>query len=175
MPVTSPITVAGTSQRAQMARKRSTSPGAAMAIIRSCDSLMRISAGPSEGSRSGTASSRIAIPEPPPAASSAVAQEMPAAPRSWMPFTSPAAPSSRQHSTSNFSMNGSPTWTLGRFADSPPPNEALASTEAPPIPSGPVRAPKRMTLLPSPLAAASWRSSCRMTPTHSAFTSGFPA
>ena len=175
MPVTSPMTVAGTSQRAQMARKRSTSPGAAMAIIRSCDSLMRISAGPSVGSRSGTASRAIRMPEPPPAASSAVAQEMPAAPRSWIPATTPAAPSSRQHSTSSFSMNGSPTWTLGRFADSPPPNEALASTDAPPMPSGPVPAPNRMTLLPSPRAAASWRSPCRMTPTHRAFTSGFPA
>jgi hypothetical protein len=71
-------------------------------------------------------------------------------------------------------MNGSPTWTLGRFAASPPPNEALASTDAPPMPSGPVRAPNRITLLPLPLAAASLRSECRITPTHSAFTSGLP-
>ncbi len=82
VPVTSPMTVAGTSQRAQMPANRSTSCGATMAIMRSCDSLMRISAGPSAGSRSGTASSWTDIPEPPPAASSAVAQETPAAPRS---------------------------------------------------------------------------------------------
>ena len=90
----------------------------------------------------------------------------------------PARKSSRLHSTSNFSMNGSPTWTLGRFAALPPtasPNVALASTEAPPIPSGPVRAPNKITLLPGPVAAAACRSSCRITPTHSAFTRGFPA
>ncbi len=72
-------------------------------------------------------------------------------------------------------MNGSPTWTLGRFAASPPPNDALASTDAPPMPSGPVRAPNRITLLPGPLAAATRRSACRMTPTQSALTSGLPA
>ena len=53
------------------------------------------------------------------AASSVVAQATPAAPRSWMPTTRPAANSSRQHSTSSFSRNGSPTWTLGRFAALP--------------------------------------------------------
>ena len=91
-----------------------------------------------------------------------------------MPVTSPAAYSSRQHSTSSFSMNGSPTWTLGRLAPSLPPNVALASTDAPPMPSGPVRDPNRITLLPVPRAAASFRSWCRMTPTHSALTSGLP-
>jgi hypothetical protein len=149
-------------------------PGSTMAIMRSCDSLIRISAGPSDGSRSGTASSWIRMPTPPPAASSAVAQETPAAPRSWMPTTSPAANSSRQHSISSFSMNGSPTCTLGRLAESPPPNVALASTEAPPIPSGPVPDPSRMTAFPVPRAAATLRSACRMTPTHNALTSGLP-
>ena len=142
--------------------------------MRSCDSLIRISAGPSAGSRSGTASSSTRMPVPPPAASSAVAQDTPAAPRSWIALTSPAAYSSRQHSTSSFSVNGSPTWTLGRLAESVPPNVALASTDAPPMPSGPVREPNRMTLLPGPRAAASFRSACRMTPTQSALTSGFP-
>ena len=178
MPVTSPITVASTPHRAQIARKRGTLAGSTTAIMRSCDSLIRISAGPSPGSRSGTRSSATVIPVPPPAASSAVAQDTPAAPRSWMPTTSPAAYSSRQHSISSFSVNGSPTWTLGRLAESlpftPPPNVALASTEAPPMPSGPVREPNRITLLPGPVAAASFRSACRITPTHSALTSGFP-
>ena len=114
------------------------------------------------------------MPLPPPAASSVVAHATPAAPRSWMPVTRPAAYSSRQHSISSFSMNGSPTCTLGRLAASPAPNVALASTEAPPMPSGPVREPNRITLLPVPRAAASLRSSCRMTPMHSALTSGFP-
>ncbi len=176
VPVTSPITVAGTSQRAQIASSRPTSSGAVTTIIRSCDSLIRISAGPREASRSGTASSRTAIPVPPPAASSVVAQAMPAAPRSCTAITRPAAYSSRQHSISSFSPNGSPTWTLGRLAPSPvPANDALASTEAPPMPSGPVLEPSRTTWLPGPLALASLRSACRITPTHSALTSGLPA
>ena len=76
-------------------------------------------------------------------------------------------------------MNGSPTWTLGRFALALPspssPNVALASTDAPPTPSGPVREPNSTTLLPGPVATAAFRSSCRMTPTHRALTSGLPA
>src|ERR1019366_6679537 len=122
----------------------------------------------------GWAERRVALP--PPAASSVVAHATPAAPRSWMPVTRSAAYSSRQHSMSSFSMNGSPTWTLGRLAPSPlPPNDALASTDAPPMPSGPVVEPSRTTLFPVPLALASLRSSCRSTPTHSALTSGLPA
>jgi len=42
---------------------------------------------------------------PPAEASSEVAQEMPAAPRSWMPSTSPAPNRSRQHSMRTFSMS----------------------------------------------------------------------
>ena len=118
------------------------------------------------------------MPPVPAAASSVVAQATPAAPRSWMPTTRPPANSSRQHSTSSFSVKGSPTCTLGRFAASPdaaPPNVALASTEAPPTPSGPVVDPNRMTLLPGPRPAATCRSPCRITPTQSALTNGFPA
>ena len=75
----------------------------------------------------------------------------PAPPRSWMPATSPAAKSSRVHSMSSFSMNGSPTCTLGRLAG-PSLVEGLAdaSTETPPMPSPPVRAPYRITWLPAP-------------------------
>src|SRR6188768_3279455 len=51
--VTSPITVASTSHFSQIARNLSTSPGSATAIIRSCDSLIRISSGASVLSRSG--------------------------------------------------------------------------------------------------------------------------
>ena len=53
-------------------------------------------------------------------------------------------------------------------------NVALASTDAPPMPSPPVRAPKRTTRLPGPSALASLMSSLRRTPTHSALTSGLP-
>ena len=71
-----------------------------------------------------------------------------------MPITSPAAYSSRQHSMSTFSMNGSPTCTEGSFLrpgppPSSPPNVSEASTETPPMPSRPVRAPNRMILLPA--------------------------
>ena len=52
-----------------------------------------------------------------------------------------------------FSANGSPTWTDGRLSPSASPNSALASTEAPPMPSRPVEAPKRTTTLPTPAAA----------------------
>ncbi len=63
-----------------------------------------------------------------------------------MPATSPAPNSSSVHSMRSFSMNGSPTWTLGRFAGPEPPSAdwskvSLASTLTPPIPSPPVFAP----------------------------------
>ena len=79
-----------------------------------------------------------------------------------------------------FSVNGSPTCTLGSFflpgePDSSPPNVSDASTDTPPMPSRPVRAPNRMILLPAPDANASLRSSVRSTPTHSALTNGLPA
>ena len=90
--------------------------------MRSCDSLIRISAGPSDASRSGTVSSLTRMPSrrrrPPPARSS----RRPPRPRRdpGCPAPGPPAYSSRQHSMSSFSMNGSPTWTLGRLAPSPP-------------------------------------------------------
>ena len=61
-----------------------------------------------------------------------------------MPATRPAAKSSRVHSMSSFSMNGSPTWTLGRFGRAvlvDVEHLADASTLTPPMPSPPVRAP----------------------------------
>ena len=173
--VTVPITVAGISQRAQISRKRSTLPGSTTAIMRSCDSLMRISSGVSVASRSGMVSRSTCMPPVPAAASSVVAQETPAAPRSWMPTTRSSLKSSRQHSMSSFSMKGSPTCTDGRFCCDSSSNVAEARTDAPPIPSGPVSAPKRITLLPGPGAVARWMSSCFITPTHSALTSGFCA
>ena len=80
--VTSPITVAWTSHLAQTCMKASMRSGRTTAIIRSCDSLIRISAGVRLGSRSGIASMSTLMPPSPPAASSVVAQAMPAAPRS---------------------------------------------------------------------------------------------
>lgn len=79
---------------------------------------------------------------------------------------------------STFSVNGSPTWTLGSFLrppdDSSPEKVSLARTDTPPMPSRPVRAPNRMILLPVPDAKARCRSSTRIAPTHSALTSGLP-
>ena len=62
-----------------------------------------------------------------------------------MPATTFAAKSSSVHSMSSFSMNGSPTCTDGRFWWEASSKVALASTDAPPMPSGPVPAPNRMT------------------------------
>ena len=67
-----------------------------------------------------------------------------------MPSTTCAAYRSRQHSMSTFSANGSPTWTAGRLAGPPSSKVSDARTETPPMPSPPVLAPKRMTLLPAP-------------------------
>ena len=81
------------------------------------------------------------MPPSPAAASSEVAQEMPAAPKSWMPVTTPAANSSRVHSMSSFSMNGSPTCTAGRLDGLSSSKVSDARIEAPPMPSPPVAAP----------------------------------
>ena len=174
MSVTSPTTVASTSHFSQIARNALTSSGSTTAIIRSCDSLIRISSGASVESRSGTLSSSTCMPPSPALASSDVAHESPAPPRSWIPATSPAAKISSVHSMSSFSMNGSPTWTLGRFAGPPASKVSDARTLTPPMPSPPVLAPYRITRLPAPEALARCRSSWRSTPTQSALTSGLP-
>ena len=124
--VTSPITVASVSHFAQTARKASTFSGVTTAHMRSCDSLERISAGVMPVARSGTRSSSMCMPPSPALASSEVAHDSPAPPRSWMPTTSPAANSSRQHSMSTFSVNGSPTCTLGSFLRPTPESSSLA-------------------------------------------------
>ena len=172
---TSPTTVASTSHFSQISRKRFTSAGSTTAIIRSCDSDIRISSGASEESRSGTRSSQTCMPPSPAEASSDVAHDRPAPPRSWIPTTISSANSSRVHSISSFSWNGSPTCTLGRFAGPVDSNVSEASTETPPMPSPPVLAPYRMTWLPDPDALARCSCSWRITPTQSALTSGLPA
>ncbi len=106
---TSPITVASTSHLRQTAMNFSTFSGVTTAHMRSWDSLESTSAGVMFAARSGTVSSSIIIPPSPAEASSDVAQDNPAPPRSWMPTTKPAAYNSRQHSMSTFSVNGSPT------------------------------------------------------------------
>ncbi len=165
-----------TSHLRQTSMNASTFAGSTTAHMRSWDSLERISAGVMPVARSGTRSSHTCMPPSPADASSLVAQDSPAPPRSWMPTTMPFSKSSREHSIRTFSVNGSPTCTDGSFLRLPAlsSNVSLASTETPPMPSRPVRAPYRMTLLPVPEACARCRSSTRIEPTHSALTSGLP-
>ena len=144
------MTVASTSHFAQISRNASSLAGSTTAHMRSCDSLMRISSGASDESRSGTRSSQTVMPPSPSDASSEVAQDSPAPPRSWMPTTRSAANTSRQHSMSTFSMNGSPTCTAGRLVGCASSNVSEASTETPPMPSPPVAAPNSTTRLPVP-------------------------
>ena len=171
--VTSPIQEYSTSQRSSTSSKAAAFSGVTTAIMRSCDSDIRISPGVSDGSRSSTEDRSTCMPPSPLEASSEVAHEMPAAPRSWMPSTRLSRNSSRQHSMSTFSANGSPTCTAGRLDGLVSSKDSEASTEAPPMPSPPVRAPKSTTRLPAPEALARRRSSWRMTPTARALTSGF--
>jgi hypothetical protein len=170
--VTSPRTEVSTSHFSTTRRKPSSFSGVTIAIMRSWLSDMRISSAVMLGSRSSTFSSSMNIPPSPLLASSDVAQEIPAAPRSWMPSTSFCWNSSRQHSMSTFSANGSPTCTAGRLVGPPSSKVSDARMDAPPMPSAPVRAPNSTTLLPTPRAFARCRSSWRSTPTARALTSG---
>ena len=152
--VTSPITSTVTSHLAQISKKRAMCFGSTIAHMRSCDSDIRISSGESDGSRSGTLSSCTCMPPLPPDASSLVAQESPAPPRSWIPTTRSSAKISKLHSIKTFSTNGSPTCTLGRLAGPLAPKVSEARTDTPPMPSPPVLAPKSTTKLPAPDALA---------------------
>ena len=80
--MTSPSTLVSTSHFVVTARNASSFSGVTIAIMRSWLSLMRISSGVSDGSRRSTFSRSTRMPLPPLAASSLVAHEMPAAPRS---------------------------------------------------------------------------------------------
>ena len=81
------------------------------------------------------------MPRSPLAPISTAEQVRPAAPMSWMATTAPDAISSRQASSSRFSVNGSPTCTVGRFSSMRSSNSADAMV-APPTPSRPVLAPR---------------------------------
>ena len=91
-------------------------------------------------SRLGTFAMSISTPVPARAPISEVEHVSPAAPMSWIPTTAPVFSASRQASSRTFSMNGSPTWTVGRFSSLLSPNSAEAIV-APWIPSRPVLAP----------------------------------
>ena len=67
-------------------------------------------------------------------------QVRPAAPMSWMPTIASVAISSRQASSSSFSVKGSPTCTVGRRSSPPSPKSSEAMV-APWMPSRPVLEP----------------------------------
>ncbi|SKS12487.1 Uncharacterised protein [Mycobacteroides abscessus subsp. abscessus] len=81
------MTVASTSHLRHTAMKASTFSGVTTAHIRSWDSLESTSAGVIPVARSGTLSRSMCIPPSPADASSDVAQDSPAPPRSWIPTT----------------------------------------------------------------------------------------
>ncbi len=91
-------------------------------------------------SRWGVRSSWMSMPTPPFSLISDEEHEMPAAPMSCIPTTAPVRMASRVASKRSFSVNGSPTWTLGRLAS----ESSEISTEAkvaPWMPSRPVAEP----------------------------------
>ena len=71
---------------------------------------------------------------------------------SWIATIASVAISSRHASISSFSVNGSPTCTVGRLLSESASNSALAMV-APWMPSRPVRLPTYTTGLPTPAAA----------------------
>ncbi len=173
MSVTVPIGVARTSQRAQSASTSSSRSGDTTHSMRSCDSEIITSNGSMPASRRGTRDTSMSRPTSPFDAISDELELSPAAPRSWSDASNPASSSSRQHSSSFDSSNGSPIWTLGRFDSSSASSSALASTEAPPMPSRPVSAPSSTRWLPTPAAALRISRSRGAMPTHIAFTRQF--
>jgi hypothetical protein len=92
------------------------------------------------GSRIGTRSSCSSMPSPPLPAISVEEEVSPAAPMSWIATIASVAISSRHASISSFSLNGSPTCTVGRFSSEFSSNSAEAMV-APWMPSRPVFAP----------------------------------
>ena len=81
------------------------------------------------------------MPRSPLAPISAAEEVSPAAPMSWIAITAPEAISSRQASSSSFSANGSPTWTVGRFSSASA-SKAAEAMLAPWMPSRPVFEPR---------------------------------
>ncbi len=170
--VTVPMAVARTSHFSHTASTSSSLSGSTTQSIRSCDSEIITSNGSMSASRSGTLSMSISIPTSPFEAISDELDVSPAAPRSCSEASSPLSSSSSDDSSSFFSSNGSPIWTVGRLSSSSP-SSALASTDAPPMPSRPVSAPNRTITLPTPAAALRIILSFGAIPRHMAFTRQF--
>ena len=90
-------------------------PGSTTHSIRSCDSEIITSNGSMSASRSGTSETSMSMPTSPFDAISDELDDSPAAPRSCSERSAPRSSSSRQHSSSFFSSNGSPICTVGRL------------------------------------------------------------
>src|SRR5438132_1017694 len=75
-------------------------------------------------SRTGTWSRSSSMPSPPLPAISTEEEVSPAAPMSWIATIASPSINSRQASISNFSVNGSPTCTVGRISPPSAPNSA---------------------------------------------------
>ncbi len=171
--VTWPMAVERTSQRSHTSCSSASLPGSTTHSIRSCDSEIMISNGSMSSSRSGTLDTSMSRPTSPFDAISDEDDDRPAAPRSCSEASVPRSSSSRQHSITRFSSNGSPICTDGRLDASSSSSSADASTDAPPMPSRPVRAPISTSTLPTPAAALRIRRSSRAMPRHIAFTRQF--
>ena len=171
--VTVPIAVPFTSHFSHSARTSSTFAGSTTHNIRSWDSLTITSNGSIPCSRSGILATSRSIPTLPLEAISAADEVRPAAPRSCSATISPRSSNSNEHSNSFFSSNGSPTCTVGRLPSSASPSSADASTDAPPIPSRPVRAPNSTSVFPGPAAALRTSFSRSPSPSAIAFTKQF--
>jgi hypothetical protein len=116
----------------------------------------------------------MSTPVPPRAAISVEEETSPAAPMSWIPTMWPERISSSDASSSSFSVNGSPTCTIGRFASLSSVSSAEAKV-APWMPSRPVFEPTAMIGLPTPSATPVISSSRFISPIAIALTSGFPS
>ena len=170
--VTLPIAVPSTSHLAQTASISWSLDGSTTHSIRSWDSETMISNGSMSASRSGTLRTSRSRPTSPLAAISDDEEVRPAAPRSCSATSSPRSSSSSEHSSSFFSVNGSPIWTVGRLS-SESSSSALARTDAPPIPSRPVLAPNSTTMFPMPAAALRISLSVSIRPSAIALTRQF--
>ena len=168
--MTSPMTDERTSQRSHTSVSSSSLCGSITHSIRSWDSEIMISNGSMSSSRSGTLDTSMSRPTAPPEAISDDEEDSPAAPRSCSEVSVPRSSSSRHASMTRFSSNGSPICTVGRLESSSVSSSAEASTDAPPMPSRPVRAPMSTSRLPTPAAADRVSRSWSAMPRHMALT-----
>ena len=124
-------------------------------------------------SRRGILSTFMVIPKLLRCAISILALVMPAAPQSCIPTTPGISMASRHASMSVFSKNGFPTCTADRISGSSS-KDRDARPEAPCMPSRPVLEPTSNSRSPGASALALMTLALDISPTHIAFTNGFP-